>query len=223
MGLIRSTPNNSLGVLSGIPPLRHRLFYLNFRYLVNNFQKNGHPLRDKLEELNDLSPQKCLIPFHEVSGLDIQPEFGYTKHELGAILSTPRVNRHMEVALSGVHADIYPIVARLELRAGIALIAPSNLFYTDGSLMDGVAGFAVHHSIGCNIGFRMRESARVFTVKLTAIHMAMDHIENEALERYLILTESMSSIMAMESRKISLHTHPFIVQTKMLATGTKWP
>jgi hypothetical protein len=82
MGLMGSTPNNSLGVLSGIPPLRHRLFYLNFRYLVNTFQKNGHPLRDKLEKLNDLSPQKCLIPFHEVSRLDIQPEVGYTRHEL---------------------------------------------------------------------------------------------------------------------------------------------
>jgi hypothetical protein len=58
----RSTSNNSLGVLSGIPPLRHRLFYLNFRYLVNTFQKNGHPLHDKLEKLNDLSPQRCLIP-----------------------------------------------------------------------------------------------------------------------------------------------------------------
>jgi hypothetical protein len=117
------------------------LFYLNFRYLVNIFQKNGHPLHDRLEKLNDLSPQKCLIPFHEVNGLDIQPEVGYTRHELGAILSTPRVNRHLEVALSGVHADLYPIVAPLELRAGIALFSPSNLFYTDGSLMDAVAGF----------------------------------------------------------------------------------
>jgi hypothetical protein len=86
-----STFNNSLGVLSGVPPLRHRLFYLNFRYLVNTFQKNGHPLREKLEKLNGLSPQECLIPFHEVSGLDIQSEVGYTRHELGAILSTPKV------------------------------------------------------------------------------------------------------------------------------------
>jgi hypothetical protein len=122
-----STPNNCLGVLSEILPLRHRLFYLNFRYLVNTFQKNGHPLRDRLEKLNDLSPQKCLIPFHEVNGLDIQPEVGYMRHELGAVLSTPTVNRHLE--LSGVHADMYPIVAPLELRAGIALFYPSNLFY----------------------------------------------------------------------------------------------
>jgi hypothetical protein len=109
MGLMGSTTNNSL---SGIPPLRHRMLYINFRYLVNTFQKNGHSL-----------PQKCLIPFHEVNGLDIQPEVGYTRHELGAILSTQRVNRHMEVALSGVHADMYPIVAPLELSAGIALFS----------------------------------------------------------------------------------------------------
>jgi hypothetical protein len=45
----------------------------------------------------------------------------------------------MEVALSHVHADMYRIVAPLELRAGIVLFSPSNLFYTDGSLIDGVA------------------------------------------------------------------------------------
>jgi hypothetical protein len=81
-------------------------------------------------------------------------------------LSTLKVNRHMEVALFGVHADRYPIVAPLELRAGIALFCPSNLFYIDGSLMDGVAGFAIHHLIDCNIGFRMRGPASIFTAEL---------------------------------------------------------
>jgi hypothetical protein len=38
----------------------------------------------------------------------------------------------MKVALSGVHADMYPIVAPLKLRAGIALFSPSNLFFADG-------------------------------------------------------------------------------------------
>jgi hypothetical protein len=70
-------------------------------------------------------------------------------------LSTPKVNRHMEVALSGVHADMYPVVVPLKLRAGIALFSPSNLFSTDGSLSDGVAGFAVDHSIDCNIQYEL--------------------------------------------------------------------
>jgi hypothetical protein len=82
-------------------------------------------LKIRLEKLYDLSPQKCLISFHEVSGLNIHPEVGYTRHELGAILSTPKVNRHMEVVLSSVQPDMYPIVAPLELRAGFPL-------FTDG-------------------------------------------------------------------------------------------
>jgi hypothetical protein len=36
------------------------------------------------------------------------------------------------------------------------------------------------------IGFQMREPASVFTAELVAIRMAIDHIENEALGRYLI-------------------------------------
>jgi ribonuclease HI len=80
--------------------------------------------------------------------------------------------------------------------------------------MDGVAGFAVHHSIDCNIGFPMRGPASVFTAEHAAIRMATDHMENEALGRYLILTDNMSSIRAMESRKISLHTHPFVYECK---------
>jgi hypothetical protein len=90
------------------------------------------------------------------------------------------------------------------------LFYPSNLFYTDASLIDEVASFAVHHSIDCNIGFWMK----IFTVEVAAIRMAKDHIENEALGRYLILTDSMSSIRAMESRKISLHTHTFVYECK---------
>jgi hypothetical protein len=44
--------------------------------------------------------------------------------------------------------------------------------------------------------------------------MAMDHIENESLGRNLILTDSMSSIRAMESRIIALHTRPFVYECK---------
>jgi ribonuclease HI len=55
-------------------------------------------------------------------------------------------------------------------------------------------------------------SASVFTAELAAIRMAMDHIVNEALGRYL--TDSMGSIRAMESRKISLHTHRSVCECK---------
>jgi ribonuclease HI len=48
----------------------------------------------------------------------------------------------------------------------------------------------------------MSGQTSVFTAELAAIHMAIDHIKNEALGRNLILTDSMSSIRAMESQII---------------------
>jgi ribonuclease HI len=59
-----------------------------------------------------------------------------------------------------------------------------------------------------------RGPTSVFTAELAAIHMAMDHIDNETLGRYLLLTDSMSSIRVMESRQISLYTHPFVYECK---------
>jgi hypothetical protein len=44
LGLMRSTPNSCLGVLSGIPPLAERFAYLNFRYLVAAFCRLGRCL-----------------------------------------------------------------------------------------------------------------------------------------------------------------------------------
>jgi hypothetical protein len=68
IGLMRSIPNNSLEVLGGIPPLEHRMLYLNYRYLVSTFQKVGHP-RSRLELLYMLNPKKCLTTFREVADL----------------------------------------------------------------------------------------------------------------------------------------------------------
>jgi uncharacterized glyoxalase superfamily protein PhnB len=40
------------------------------------------------------------------------------------------------------------------------------------------------------------------------------HISFEIPGEYVILTDSLSSILAMESRKISLHTHPTVYECK---------
>jgi hypothetical protein len=76
---------------------------------------------------------------------------------------------HQNLGSQSASGCMYPIVAPLELGVGTALFSPLNVFYTDGSLMDGVAGFAVHHSIDCNIGFQMRRPTSVFTAELAAI------------------------------------------------------
>jgi hypothetical protein len=47
LGLMQSTPNNSLGVLSGVSPLVERCMDLNYKYYVTIFYKHGHSLRER--------------------------------------------------------------------------------------------------------------------------------------------------------------------------------
>jgi hypothetical protein len=95
LGLMRSTPNNCLGVLGGIPPLAVRFAYLNFRYLVAAFYRLGHPLRDRLGVLGALNMGCCIKGYSDVLSLDIVPSESFTWHELPALLGTPLVDGHM--------------------------------------------------------------------------------------------------------------------------------
>jgi hypothetical protein len=56
LGLMRSTTNNCLSVLSGIPPLAEGLAYLKFRYLVAAFYRLG----ERLRVLGALNMGRCI-------------------------------------------------------------------------------------------------------------------------------------------------------------------
>jgi hypothetical protein len=104
LGLIKSTPNNSLGML---PPLEHRMLYLNYRYLVKTFQKAGYPLRSRLELLHGLNPRKLLNAFREAADLGTCYETGYTRHSFEAMVASLVVGRHMEEVLANVNPEMY--------------------------------------------------------------------------------------------------------------------
>jgi hypothetical protein len=108
---MRSTPNNCLGVLSGIPPLAESFAYLNFRYLVAAFFRLGHPLRERLGVLGALNMGRCIKGYSNVSSLDVVPSYTFTRHELPALLGTPLVDGHMEKKLANVQEAMYSLVA----------------------------------------------------------------------------------------------------------------
>jgi hypothetical protein len=109
---MQSTPNNSLGVLSGIPALNHRIQYLNSRFLINCFKKLNHPLRQRLEILHRLNPAKCIPGYQEISMYNITCEQGYPKYKFNALNDTPEVSNHMIFTLANVDPAIYSMVAR---------------------------------------------------------------------------------------------------------------
>jgi hypothetical protein len=162
VAFIGSTPNNCLGVLSGIPSLAERFTYLNFKYLVAAYYRLGHPLRGRLVVLRALNIGHCIKEYFDVLSLDIIPFESYTRHELPAILGTRMVDGHMEKKL----------VKLLTVTSGYGA---SRIFYTNGSLIEGCAGFAVHQIGVGGFGHKILSPAGVFTAKLSALSTALRH------------------------------------------------
>jgi hypothetical protein len=83
-----STPNISLGVLSGIAPLAERFVYLNFRYLAEVFYRLDYPLKGRLETLRELNLGRCIAGYSDVLPLNIVSLGSFTQHDLPALLAT---------------------------------------------------------------------------------------------------------------------------------------
>jgi ribonuclease HI len=85
-------------------------------------------------------------------------------------------------------------------------------------LTEGSAGFAVHRTGVDGFGFKLSSLAGVFSAELSALFMALRHIREviQPPKKCLILTDSLSSIRAMLSRRISWRTHPLVYECKQL-------
>jgi ribonuclease HI len=73
---------------------------------------------------------------------------------------------------------------------------------TDGSMIDDVAGFAAHN--------RNYETGHQLTKPY------LEHIQICPRGRYLILSDSLSSFMAMRSRRMTCKTHPWVYESKQI-------
>jgi hypothetical protein len=136
LGLMRSTPNNNLEILSGIAPLAERFVYLNFRYLVVVFYRLYHLLKRRLETLGELNLGRCIAGCSDVLPLNVVPSESFTRHDFPALLAAHFVSDLMEGALSGVQASMYSVVAHRKLLTVTTRYTASMIFYMDGSLID---------------------------------------------------------------------------------------
>jgi hypothetical protein len=179
------TPNNSLGVLSGIAPLAERFVYLNFRYLVAVF----YTVLRRLETLRGLNLGRCIAGYSDVLTLNI--------------VSHDKICRRSWVLILWVitwkgQTLMYSVVVPRELLTVIARSAALMVFYTDGSLI----GFAFHWTREGGFGYKIPSPAGIFTAELTALFVTLRHIGEiiQPLENILILTDSLKSVKALLSR-----------------------
>jgi hypothetical protein len=74
-----------------------------------------------------------------------------------------------------LHRLIRACVASRELAKITSDCATGSIFYTDGSMIDDVAGFAVHTRI-YETGHQLAKPFSVFSAEISAFRMALEHI-----------------------------------------------
>jgi hypothetical protein len=77
----------------------------------------------------------------------------------------------MTVALASVDKSMYPSVASREFATITSDYPTENIFYTDGSLIDDVAGFVVHNK-NYETGHQLAKPSSVFSAEISAIIVA---------------------------------------------------
>jgi hypothetical protein len=163
--------------------------------------------------LGALNMVRCIKGYSDVLSLDIVPSESFTRHELPTLLGTPLVDEYMEKKLANVQEVMYSLVAHREFRYGM-----SCNFYTDGSLIEGCVSFTVHQMGMGGFGHKILGPVGVFNADISTLFTALRHIAEviRPPKMCLILTESLSSIKTMLSRRIAHRTHPLVYECKQL-------
>jgi hypothetical protein len=85
---------------------------------------------------------------------------------------------------------MYPSGASSDLATITSDYVSGNIFYTDGSMVDNEAGFAVHN-INYETGHQLTKPSSVFSAEISAIRMAIEHSQVCPRGQYLILSDSL--------------------------------
>jgi hypothetical protein len=81
----------------------------------------------------------------------------------------------MKKALSGVQTSMFSVGAPQELLTVTSRYATSMVFHTDGSLINGLAGFAIHRTEEGGFGYTIPSPAGIYIAELTALFVTLRH------------------------------------------------
>jgi hypothetical protein len=116
-----------------------------------------------------------------------------------ALQHVPNVNNVMDQELTSVGRDLYQMVVPWLVASATLGFDSSLIFFTDCSKSGVGAGFGVYHSVGSESSFRLREPSGVFTLEMLAIFEALIQIRDHRLGRYVTVSDSISSLKALQT------------------------
>ena len=209
LGAFRTSPVNSLYVEANEPSLNLRRkklslqFYLKLKSNPNNPSHEivFEPLyKDEFLEKENVIPLFSLRCEADFNCLDCDLE-DVASHRISEVpLWTSKSPTYLYNLASDKKATTDPMIFKTKFLEIKEQYYTHEEMYTDGS-KDGekVASAAILD--GESYQFRLPNNSSIFSAELKAIDLALNHIEQDAYWRYIIFTDSLSAMQALEGEK----------------------
>lgn len=174
LGCMHSTHTLSLEVLAGVPPLKTRLYQLAHRTLIRCEIRNPLVIQN-FDLLLDKNPQtRFMTIYHNHITKEISPS-NFTPNR-STISSTHNPSVLFDLSMQQ-EIKMIPASQRSQLVPHIFLskynhIKAENMFYTDGSLIEGSTGFGVFNT-KVSAFHKLQNPATVYVAEQATIHYAL--------------------------------------------------
>lgn len=217
--LMNSTHTKSIEVLAGIAPLKIRFHDLNCKFLVQCFSSN-HPLIDIMQSLHDINPSsKLLVSFNQCSAQNIVPipSMGFHNYKIATHSFQPFIDLSLLEELKQIPKPEHAHFAKILFNRKFGGVSLEQFYFTDGSLIRDIAGFGVY-TVSLAYFYKLKSPCSVFIAELVALYYACRLIKNCSPNLYVICSDSMSSLRALNSSNLNFKTHHFILMLKKILT-----
>jgi ribonuclease HI len=127
------------------------------------------------------------------------------------LLGVPEVVEDIRSALADFSRALHSVVSSRCFSSIIPeRFSGSTQIFTDGSRSEEGTGCGIYVPGQQSFGYRLQEPSGVFIAEITALLTALHFVGSGQPVEFLILTDSLSSIEALRSRKISPRTHSVV-------------
>lgn len=228
LGYMKSTPINILLSDSGEIPLNERRLYLALR-TVAKVASYDNPVFNNLSDLHTSfrrDPQ--FWPFNKLP--PILEAFHMLRPHLANIFysyNLPCFLFDFDTIIQPINLHVFNLSKHQDNNTAFTHSINTNfpdhfLIYTDGSKDEqGRTGYGIHTQDNRDFSARLPNQASICDAEVFAIYKACLLVDEEQIQRSLILSDSKSALMRITSTKISAKSEYWALKTKEKIIGLK--
>ena len=216
LGAFRTSPVNSLYAEANEPSLNLRRKKLSLQYYLKLKSNPDNPTHqvvfEPLYKDEFIEKEKVISPFSlrceaDMNCIDVDLD-DVAKHKISEVpLWTSKSPTYNYFLASDKKATTDPMIFKNKFLEVKEQYYTYQEIYTDGS-KDGEKVTSAAILDGELYQFRLPNNSSIFSAELKAIDLALNHIEQDAYWRYIIYTDSLSVMQALEGEKTD---NPLIV------------